>query len=86
MSGARTVYNTARTATAARGKTLHHDAVADMGFGNDEIVDLEVMLFSAFAIADFQALLDIDRDPLARELQVGERRRRLPPRISCATD
>jgi len=36
--------DTARTATAARGKTLHHDAVADMGFRDDEIVDLEVMV------------------------------------------
>src|ERR1700723_56567 len=33
--------NTARTATAARCETLHHDAVPDMSLGADQIVDTE---------------------------------------------
>src|SRR4051794_30251094 len=68
---------TSRTATAARSETLHHDAVADMRFGDDEIVDLEVMVVLGVGDRRFQTLLDVDRDPLARELQVGKRRRGL---------
>src|SRR6185437_14497524 len=68
----------ARTATAARGETLHHDAVADMRFRNNEIIDIEIVIIFGIGNRRFQALLDIDRDPLARKLQIGKRGRSLP--------
>src|ERR1700731_4079229 len=70
--------DTARAATAARGETLHDDAVADMRFRDDQIVDIEIMIVLGVGNRRFQALLDVDRDPLARKLQVGERSRSLP--------
>src|SRR3984893_14099395 len=70
--------DTARAATAARCETLHHDAVADMRLGDDQIVDIEVVVVLGVGDRRFQALLDVDRDPLARELQIGERGRSLP--------
>jgi len=45
-------HDTARTAAAGRCETFHHDALADMGLRDDQIVDIEMWLFSAFAIAD----------------------------------
>src|SRR5258707_8704306 len=70
--------DTARAATAARCETLHHDAVADVRLGNDQIVDIEIVIILGIGDRRFQALLDVDRDPLARELQIGERCRSLP--------
>ena len=46
-----------------------------MRLGDDEIVDLEVMVVFGIGDRRFQALLNVDRDTLARELQIGERRR-----------
>src|SRR6266481_4043653 len=69
---------TARAATAARCETLHHDAVADMGLGDDQIVDIEVVVVLGIGDRRLQALLDVDRDPLARKLQVGKCCRSLP--------
>src|SRR6202042_1184980 len=69
--------NTARMATAARCETLHHDAVDDMSLGDDQIVDIEIMVVFGIRDRRFQALLDVDRDPLARKLQIGECRRSL---------
>src|SRR5216683_1097624 len=65
-------------ATAARCETLHHDALADMGLGHDQIVDLEVMVVFGVGDRGLQALLDVDSDPLARKLQIGKGRRSLP--------
>ena len=48
-----------------------------MGLGDDQVVDIEVMVVLGIGDRRLQALLDVDRDPLARELQVGERRRSL---------
>src|SRR6202051_4845616 len=70
--------DTPRTATAARCETLHHDAIAEMRLGDDQIVDIEIMVVFGIGYRRFQALLDVDRDPLARKLQIGERRRSLP--------
>src|SRR5437763_4609375 len=69
--------DTARAATAARCETLHDDAVADMRLGDNQIVDIEVMIVLGVCDRRFQALLDVDRDALARKLQVGERGRSL---------
>src|SRR3984957_19639977 len=70
--------NTARTATAARCETFHHDAVADMRLGDDQIVDIEVVVFFGIGDRRFQTLLDVDRDPLARKLQIRKCCRSLP--------
>src|SRR6516225_6262203 len=70
--------DTARAATAARCETFHDDAVADMRFRNDQIVDVEIVIVLGVRDRRFQALLDITRDPLARKLQVRERSRSLP--------
>src|ERR1700738_1076494 len=70
--------DTTRAATAARCETLHHDALADMGLGHDQIVDLEVMVVFGVGDRRLQALLDVDRDPLARKLQIGKGSRSLP--------
>ena len=55
-----------------------------MGLGDDEIVDLEVVVVLGVRDRRFQALLDVDRDPLARKLQVGERSREPSGRGSTA--
>src|SRR6266478_3642192 len=70
--------DTARAATAARRETLHHDAIADMRLGDDQIVDIEIVVVLGVGDRGFQTLLDVDRDPLARELQIGERGRSFP--------
>src|SRR6185437_3443002 len=46
-------------------------------FRNNEIIDVEIMIVFGIGNRRFQALLDVDRDPLARKLQVGERGRSL---------
>src|SRR5712672_1612632 len=70
--------DTARAATAARCETLHHDAIADMRLGDDQIVDIEIVIVLGVGDRGLQTLLDVDRDPLARELQIGERGRSFP--------
>src|SRR3978361_1346384 len=60
--------DTAPAATAARCKSFHHDAVADMSLGDDQLVDVEVVIVFGVGDRRLQAFLDIDRDPLAREL------------------
>jgi hypothetical protein len=40
-----------------------------MRLGDDQIVDVEVVVVLGVGDRRFQALLDVDRDPLARELQ-----------------
>src|SRR3984893_11618211 len=42
--------NTPRTASAARRETLHHDAIANMRLGDNQIVDIEIMV--VFGIGD----------------------------------
>ena len=44
-----------------------------MGLGDDEIVDFEVMVVLGVGDRRFQALLDVDRDPLA-DLQFSRKR------------
>ena len=51
--------------------------VADMRLRDHELVDIEIVVVLGIGDRRLQALLDVDRDPLARELQVGKRGRRL---------
>jgi len=54
--------NTARR-HGARCETLHHECVADMRLGDNQIVDIELIVLG---IGDRDStLLDVDRDPLA---------------------
>src|SRR6185312_15807404 len=47
--------------------------LADAGLGDDEIVDVEVVVVLGVGDGAFQHLLDLMRDAARRELQLGER-------------
>src|SRR5262249_8776875 len=59
----------------ARREALHDKTLADMCLGDDEVVDVEVVIVFGVGDRRLQALAHILGDALARELQVGERRR-----------
>src|SRR5690606_16278953 len=65
--------NASRTAAAAGVETLEDHRLADMRLGDDEIVDIEVVIVLGIGNRRFQALLHVDGDALARELQISER-------------
>ena len=71
----------------ARGReALHHQRLADIGLGDDEIVDVELVIVLGVGDRALERLLHVARDALAGELAD----RRAPsstflPRISCAT-
>src|SRR5258707_1715269 len=69
---------TAQAPPPARCETLHHDAIADMRLGDDQIVDIEIVIVLGVGDRGLQTLLDVDRDPLARELQISELRPTFP--------
>ena len=48
-----------------------------MSLGDDEIVDIEVMIVFRVCDRGFQTLAHIARDALARKFELGERRRHL---------
>src|SRR4051812_46385099 len=54
-----------------------------MRFGDDQIVDVELMVVLGVGDGALQRLLHRARDPLARKLQVGERHRDLLPADEC---
>ena len=58
-------------------EALHHQRLADMRLGDDQIVDVEVVVVLGVGDRRFQALATSFGDPLAREFQVGERGRDL---------
>ena len=60
-------------AARARAEALHDQRLADKGLGDDEIVDIEIVVVLGVGDRALQGLLDIAGDPLARELEVGER-------------
>ena len=67
----------ARAAAAARREALDHQRLADMRLGDDEIVDVEIVIVLGIGDRRFQALPDVLGDALARKLQIGERSRDL---------
>src|SRR3954467_10769986 len=69
--------NLAHAATAARMEALQHQSLADKRLGDDQFVDVEIVIVLGVGDRRLQALLDFGGDPLLRELQVGERRRDL---------
>ena len=59
------------TATAGM-KALHRDRLADISLGDDQRIDVEIMVVLGVGDGAFQRLLDRLGDPLAREGQVRE--------------
>src|SRR5581483_2633006 len=69
--------NTSDATAAARSETLDHERLADVRLGYDKIVDIEVMIVLGVGDRRFETLAHVLCDPLARELEVGERARNL---------
>src|SRR4029079_12392041 len=69
--------NASDTAAAARGESLDHKCLADMRLGDDEIVDVEIVIVLGVSDRRFQALAHVLGDTLARKLKVSERARNL---------
>src|SRR5215510_5230905 len=67
--------NLARAAAGV--ETLDHQALADMGLGDDQVVDVELVVVLGVGDRRLQALAHVLGDSLARELEIGERRRDL---------
>src|SRR5262249_26859292 len=65
--------NSSDTAAAARGEALDHQRLADMRLGDNEFIDVQVMVVLGICDRRFQALAHILGDALVRKLDVGER-------------
>src|SRR5262249_36560806 len=66
-----------RAAAAAGVEALHHQSLADMGLGDDEIVDVELVVVLRVGDRRLEALAHLLGDALAREFEIGERGRDL---------
>ena len=64
--------DTRRTAAATSVETLHDDRLADIGLGDDQAVDVEIVVVLSVGDCRFQRLLDGAGDALAREFQFGQ--------------
>src|SRR5262249_9575690 len=65
-------------ATAGAGRMpLDHQRLADMSFGNHEIVDIEIVVVLGIGDRRFQTFAYVARDALARKFEFGERGRNL---------
>src|SRR5277367_3319384 len=64
-------------AARARTEALEHHVLADPGLGDDQIVDVEIMVVLSVGDRGFERLLHLDRDPFVGELEIGERGRDL---------
>ena len=53
-------------------ETLHDDRLANIGFGDNQLVDVEVMVVLGVCNRGFERLLDGRCDTLAGEFQVSE--------------
>jgi len=56
---------------------LDHQRLADMRFGDDEIVDVEIVIVLRIGDRGFETFAHVAGDALAREFEVGERGRDL---------
>src|ERR1700678_3078305 len=54
-------------AARTRRKALEHETLADKCLGDDEIVDIEIMIIFSVGDRAFERLLDVDRDALTRK-------------------
>src|SRR5690606_3610554 len=64
----------AGTTTTARMEALHDDRLADIGLGDDECIDIEVMIVLGIGNSRLQRLLDGAGNALAREFEIVQRR------------
>ena len=60
-------------AARTRRPALHHQVLADIGLGDDQLVDVEIMIVLGVGDRRFERLLDRSGDAAAREGQFGER-------------
>jgi hypothetical protein len=64
----------ARRAAAAAGmKALHDDGLAHISLGNNQLVDIEIVVVLGVCDRRFKRLLDGRGDALARKLKLGQR-------------
>src|SRR3984885_2998518 len=63
----------ANPSASARHMAFQDYGLADMGLGDDEIVDVEIVIVLGVSDRRFQALADIPSDALAREFKIGGR-------------
>ena len=63
----------ARAAAGAGGETLHRDRLADAGFGDDQSIDVEVVVVLGIGDGRREHLADVVGHALGRELQNVER-------------
>lgn len=66
------LFNAGCTTTATSVETLHGDGLANIGLGDDESVDVEVMVVFRIGNRRFERLLDGPCDALAGEFELGE--------------
>src|SRR3984957_15598482 len=57
----------ANSSASARHMAFQNDRLADMGLGDDEIVDIEIVIVLGVGDRRFQALADVPGDALARK-------------------
>src|SRR5450631_2738652 len=65
--------NTAGPAPRARAETLQDHRIADISRGDDEIVDIEIVVVLGIGNRALQSLFHVKCASLARKLEVGER-------------
>lgn len=66
------LFNARRATAATSVKTLHDDRLADIGLGDDQRVDVEIVVVLSVGDRRFERLLDGACDALAGELQLSE--------------
>jgi hypothetical protein len=64
----------ADAAAGAGAGPLHHQRLADMCFRDDEIIHIQIVIVLRVRNGALQGFAYLTGNPLARELQVGERR------------
>src|SRR5271166_5318985 len=64
----------AHTSAGARVKALHHEIFANIGFGDDQLIDVETVIVLRVRYRGLKSLLHVLRDPLVRK---GELRQSL---------
>src|SRR5580704_5658449 len=71
------LFDATRPPPRAGAEALHHHVLADPRLGDDQIVDVEIVVVLGIGDRRFERLPDLGRDPLSREFEVGERGRDL---------
>jgi hypothetical protein len=64
-------------------EALHDDRLADIGFGDDQRIDIEVVIVLGVGDGDSSVFLTGAGDALAREFEIGSAVATFLPRISA---